>query len=60
MIDDKFALNPLTEDVRRTCENMTPKDTESRVIIMPTHHICPVNLDMSGFRFDIPPSYPGS
>jgi hypothetical protein len=59
-INDEFALHPLSEDEKRTCESMLAGEESSRVLIMPTHHICPVNMDMSGFRFDIPGYAPGS
>jgi hypothetical protein len=46
---EQYALHPLTDDERVTCQSML-QDASSRVLIMPTHHINEMG-DMMGFRF---------
>ncbi len=44
-----FCMHPLTPDERSTCESMLQLNDQSRVLVMPTHHISDLG-DMMGFR----------
>ena len=46
----QYAMHPLSNDERVTCESMLSQEPSSRVLVMPTHHINEFG-DMMGFRF---------
>ena len=46
----QYAMHPLSDDERVTCESMLSQEPSSRVLVMPTHHINEFG-DMMGFRF---------
>ena len=45
----QYAMHPLSNDERVTCESMLSQEPSSRVLVMPTHHINEFG-DMMGFR----------
>jgi hypothetical protein len=46
----RYAMHPVTQDERVTCQSMLAQDQSSRLLVMPTHHINDMG-DMMGFRF---------
>ena len=47
---EQFAMHPLSNDERVTCESMLSQEPSSRVLVMPTHHINELG-DLMGCRF---------
>lgn len=49
-LGELFALHPLTQDERVTCDSMLSQEPSGNVLLMPTHHINELG-DMMGFRY---------
>lgn len=49
-LGEQFAMHPLSQDERVTCESMLAQEPSSRVLMMPTHHINE-HGDLMGFRY---------
>ena len=54
----KFALHPLQADEIATCHGMLQREKDSKLLIMPTHHVNDLG-DLSGFRSDCTPNASG-
>jgi hypothetical protein len=50
VLSEQYAMHPLTQDERVTCESMLSLEPSSKVLVMPTHHVNELG-DMMGFRF---------
>ena len=49
-LKEGYAMHPLSNDERVTCESMLSQEPSSKVLMMPTHHINEFG-DMMGFRY---------